>query len=178
VVVAENILRCRQHVPDVRKATLMGAQEVAPAVTAGTLTSIIVFLPMVFGEKIDITVLLEHVAITIIVSLLASLFISLTIIPMVASRLAIPRERPDSWMSRLRSLYARFLPWSIRHRGLMFSFALVVLFAGIAVMISPLVNKEMFPEDDNRRLFLRYNLNGTYSLERVEQAVNTIESWL
>ncbi|HLU62572.1 MAG TPA: efflux RND transporter permease subunit [Gammaproteobacteria bacterium] len=178
VVVAENILRCRQHVPDVRKATLMGAQEVAPAVTAGTLTSIIVFLPMVFGEKIDITVFLEQVAITIIVSLLASLFISLTIIPMVVSRLALPRERPDSWMSRVHGVYDRFLPWSLRHRGLMFMLALGVMIAGVVVIASPLVNTEMFPEEDSRRLFMRYNLDGTYSLERVERAVNEVEAYL
>src|SRR5690606_36374132 len=126
VAVAENILRCRQHVLDVRKATLMGAQEVAPAVTAGTLTSIIVCLTMVVGEMIVITVFLEQVAITISVSLLASLFISLTIIAMVVSRLALPRERPDSWMSPVHGAYDRFLRWSLRQRGLIFMLALGV----------------------------------------------------
>lgn len=179
VVVSENIFRRKQMEPDNPVgATLRGVREVATAVTAGTLTTVIVFLPVVFGEKIDITVFLEHVAITIIVSLVASLFISLTIIPMVASRITVPPSRPGGLMNRLRDRYLRFLPWSLHHRAFIFCMAILVLVAGVALMASPLVKKDMFPQDTERRLFMQYNLDGAYSLERVEEVVNRIEDYL
>jgi len=179
VVVSENIFRRKQMEPnDPHGATLRGVREVSTAVTAGTLTTVIVFLPIVFGEKIDITVFLEHVAVTIIVSLVASLFISLTVIPMVAARINAPPPRPGGAMERLRARYLRFLPWSLHHRAFIFFMAFVVLVAGFVVMGSPLVKKDMFPQDTERRLFMQYNLDGVYSLERVEEAVNRIEDYL
>lgn len=179
VVVSENIARYRQIYPaDRDRAVMTGVREVATAVTAGTLTTIIVFLPVVFGEKIDITVFLEHVAITIIVSLVASLFISLTIIPMVAARVDTPPSAGGRIMRGLRARYLRFLPWSLRHRAFIFFMAIVVLVAGFGIMASPLVKKDMFPEETDRRLFLQYNLDAAYSLERVEEAVNRIEHYL
>ncbi|MBW3566784.1 MAG: efflux RND transporter permease subunit [Proteobacteria bacterium] len=179
VVVSENIFRRKEMEPDdPQGATLRGVREVSTAVTAGTLTTIIVFLPIVFGEKIDITVFLEHVAVTIIVSLVGSLFISLTVIPMVASRITAPPPQPGSMMERLRARYLRFLPWTLHHRAFIFFMAFVVLIAGFVVMGSPLVKKDMFPQDTERRLFMQYNLDGVYSLERVEEAVNRIEEYL
>lgn len=179
VVVSENISRVKQMRPnDPEGAALEGVREVSTAVVAGTLTTIIVFLPIVFGEKIDITVFLEHVAVTIIVSLLASLFISLTVIPMVATRVSAPPSRAGSVMNRLRERYLRFLPWSLRHRAFILFMAIVVLIGGFALMASPLIKKDMFPQDTERRLFMQYNLDGTYSLERVEEAVNRIEEYL
>lgn len=179
VVVSENIFRQKQLEPhDPQGATLRGVKEVSTAVTAGTLTTIIVFLPIVFGEKIDITVFLEHVAVTIIVSLVASLFISLTVIPMIAARINAPPPQPGGLIERLRNRYLRFLPWSLHHRAFIFFMAFVVLILGFVVMASPLVKKDMFPQDTERRLFMQYNLDGIYTLERVEEAVDQIENYL
>lgn len=179
VVVTENIFRRKQMDPgNPREATLLGVREVATAVTAGTLTTVIVFLPIVFGEKIDITIFLEHVAITIIVSLVASLFISLTIIPMIASRIKTPPPARSGLLNSLRERYTRFLPWSLHHRTFVFCMALVLLAGGFTLMASPLVKKDMFPQDTQRRLFLQYHLDGVFSLDRVEEAVNRIEDYL
>lgn len=179
VVVSENIFRRKEMEPhDPQGATLRGVREVSTAVTAGTLTTVIVFLPIVFGEKIDITVFLEHVAVTIIVSLVGSLFISLTVIPMVASRISAPPPQSGGLVEGLRARYLRFLPWSLHHRAFIFFMAFMVLIAGFVVMGSPLVKKDMFPQDTERRLFMQYNLDGVYSLERVEEAVNRVENYL
>jgi HAE1 family hydrophobic/amphiphilic exporter-1 len=184
VVVTENIFRKKQEALkqenglDAEQATIIGTKEVATAVTAGTLTTIIVFLPIVFGEKIDMTVFLEHVAITIIVSLLASLFISLTMIPMIASRIDIPPPNPGGIINRVRNSYERFLPWSLYRRGKVFIVTLLVLIGGFAMMGSGIVKQDMFPQDTQRRLFMPYHMEGTYSLATVEETVTRIENYL
>ncbi|MDX1443304.1 MAG: efflux RND transporter permease subunit [Gammaproteobacteria bacterium] len=179
VVVTENIFRKKQEDNglDDEESTIVGTKEVSTAVTAGTLTTIIVFLPIIFGEKIDITVFLEHVAVTIIVSLVASLFISLTIIPMIASRIDVPPPREGGLIPRLKRAYERFLPWSLHRRVLVFILTLFVLVGGF-VTFGAFVKQDMFPQDTNRRLFMPYHLDGTYSLETVEAAVDRIEEYL
>ena len=179
VVVTENIFRRRQMDPDnPKQATLLGTREVATAVTAGTLTTIIVFVPIIFGEKIDITVFLEHVAITIVVSLLASLFISLTIIPMIASRVKVPVEKPGGLIQRFKKRYRAYLVWALDRRWRVSLSAMAMLMLGFGIMGSPAVKKEMFPQDTQRRLFMPYHLENTYSLARVEKAVFNIEDYL
>ncbi|MBT8144113.1 MAG: efflux RND transporter permease subunit, partial [Gammaproteobacteria bacterium] len=91
VVVTESIYRYRQLNPQQPyKATIDGVREVGVAVIAGTATSIIVFVPIMFGTKTDITVFLTHVAITISVAMLASLVIAQTLVPMLAARVSSP----------------------------------------------------------------------------------------
>ena len=89
VVVTESMFRHRAANPDEpHKATLTGVREVGLAVIAGTMTTIIVFAPIVFGEKTDIAIFLTHVAVTIFVALIASLLIAQTLVPMLASRVS------------------------------------------------------------------------------------------
>ena len=76
VVITESIFRHRnQDAGDTHESTMAGVREVGLAVIAGTATTIIVFVPIIFGADTDITIFLTHVAVTIIVALLASLLI-------------------------------------------------------------------------------------------------------
>lgn len=177
VVVSESIYRQRElHPGEPKKATLIGVEQVSLAVTAGTLTSIIVFLPNVFGEQTQISIFLSHVAVAICISLAASLLISQTIIPLIASRLKPPVERRAGLMAHLRNWYAGTLSWTLRHRWL--SALMIVLVVASVAIPMPLVKKDMFPQGGNRRISLFYNLNGDYPLDTVEAAVNKIESYL
>ena len=91
VVVTESIFRHRTEDKErPLHATIKGVREVGLAVIAGTATTIIVFAPIIVGTKTDIMVFLTHVAITIIVALLASLLIAQTLVPMLAARVAVP----------------------------------------------------------------------------------------
>src|SRR5690606_25511416 len=103
------------------KATLLGVREVALAVTAGTLTTVIVFLPNIFGAQNEITVFLSHVAYAITIALIASLVIAQTIIPMLTLKVPVPKSpKPGNWLERLTNAYARALEWALRRRWLMF----------------------------------------------------------
>lgn len=177
VVVTENIHRYQLMEPDRKKATILGAKTVGMAVTAGTLTSIIVFLPNVVSETSMIAIQLKHVAVSIIIALLASLFISLTVIPLLTARLPVPKEKKDKvFFKSFIEKYGNLLDWLLRHRYAAAGLVLVVLFS---VMIpQKFVKVDMFPRTEDRELRLHLNLNNNYVLERVEQAVDRIEEYL
>ncbi|MGD8828577.1 MAG: efflux RND transporter permease subunit, partial [Gammaproteobacteria bacterium] len=179
VVITENIFRHKKMDPSrPREATIRGTREVLLAVTAGTLTTVIVFVPNIFGVQNNITVFLKHVAISIVVALLASLLISVTMIPMIASRIhARPPEKGGTVIDRFKVRYRRLLEWTLQRRWLAIIGILVVL--GSVVVPGAAVKKDMFPNDNNnRRLFLSYNVNSTYTLDKVESAVSKIENYL
>ena len=178
VVVTESVFRYRQMMPeDPFKATLMGVREVGLAVMAGTLTSIIVFLPVLFGTQTDITVFLTHVATSIVVAMLASLAISQTLVPMLAARIPPPPPTVSgSGMGRLIDRYEKTLAWGLRRRWIM-ALITVLTLASVAIPIK-FVKFDTFPQEAGRRLMLVYNIEGTYPVERVEKAVDQIEEYL
>lgn len=179
VVVSESIFRQRElHPGNPRQAALDGSRMVGLAVVAGTITSAAVFLPNIFGEKDQISIFLSHVAVAICVSLAASLLIALTIIPLLASRVKPPQKRTkETWIEILKNAYGRVLSWTLKHRWATFGFIILVLVSS-ALPIS-LVKKEMFPEDIDRDLFLRYNLDSSYPMEKIKKsAIDPIEDYL
>ncbi len=180
VVVTESIFRHRTDNPDnPTTATINGVKEVGLAVIAGTATTIIVFAPMIVGAKTDMSIFLSHVAITIIVALIASLFIAQTLVPMLAARIAVPPQpKSGAWMSRLTSRYAASLEWILAHRWWTGLGIGLVCLIGILPLMLNLVKFDMFPQDVGRRLFMPYHVEGQHSLERVEQNVDKIEEYL
>ena len=180
VVITESIFRHRSMEPDKPvEATIKGVKEVGLAVIAGTATTIIVFAPMIFGAKTDITIFLTHVAVTIIVALIASLLIAQTLVPMLASRIAVPPQpKAGAWMARLTERYARSLEWVLGHRWWTALGIFLVCVIGMLPMALELVKFDMFPQDVGRRLFMPYHVQGQHSLERVEQSVDKIEDYL
>jgi len=134
---------------------------------------------MIVGAKTDMSIFLSHVAITIIVALIASLFIAQTLVPMLASRIAVPPQpKSGAWMSRLTSRYVASLEWILGHRWWTALGIGLVCFIGILPLLLDLVKFDMFPQDVGRRLFMPYHVEGQHSLERIEQNVDKIEEYL
>lgn len=179
VVVTESIFRYRQMQPDQpHKATLDGVNEVGLAVIAGTITSIVVFVPIMFGEKTQITVFLVHVAITIAVAMAASLVIAQTLVPMLASRIPPPpAQRQGTWMAGLSNGYIKSLRWTLGHPWWT-ALMIVLILGSIVVPIKFLVKFDTFPQEMTRRLFLPYHIEGIHPLEQIEAAVNKVEDYL
>jgi len=176
VVVTESIAHERLDTSDPVKATLNGVRRVSLAVTLGTLTTSIVFLPNIFGEQNNITVFLSHVAVTICASLVASLLVAVTLIPQLTTRLPASANRGREWMRRLTRRYVRLLEWTLHHPGKMVIFILALIITAAVPMSQ--TKADMFPSGDGTRLFLQYNLNGVFRLAKVEEAVTTIEMYL
>ncbi|MEX0707010.1 MAG: efflux RND transporter permease subunit [Woeseia sp.] len=180
VVVTESVFRHRSMDPEHPfEATYKGVKEVGMAVIAGTATTIIVFLPIMFGAKTDITVFLTHVAVTIIVALLASLLIAQTLVPMLAARVAAPPPAKEgALISRLSGRYVRSLKWILVHPWKTFGGIVLVCVIGVMPLVLQLVKFDAFPQDNGRRLYMPYHIEGQHPLERVEAAVNEVEEYL
>ncbi|MFQ6005739.1 MAG: efflux RND transporter permease subunit, partial [Woeseia sp.] len=180
VVVTESIFRYRALHPDKPfEATMSGVEEVGLAVIAGTATTIIVFVPIMFGTKTDISVFMTHVAVTIIVALLASLFIAQTLVPMLAARVPPPPEpKSKAWIGRLTKRYIRSLRWILVHPWKTFGGIVLICVIGVLPLALKLVKFDAFPQESGRRLFMPYYIEGQHPLERVEATVDTIEEYL
>jgi HAE1 family hydrophobic/amphiphilic exporter-1 len=180
VVVTESIFRHRNMHPDEPiTATLNGVNEVGLAVIAGTATTIIVFVPIMFGTKTDISVFMTHVAVTIIVALAASLFIAQTLVPMLAARIRPPPQPKDkALMSRLTNRYVQSLQWILASPWKTFGGIVLICVIGVMPLVLELVKFDAFPQESGRRLFMPYHVEGQHPLDRVEATVDTIEEYL
>ena len=180
VVVTESIFRHRQLMPgQPLAATLAGVKEVGLATLAGTFSTIIVFLPLVFGEKNEMSIFLVHVAIPIVVAMLASLLVAQTLIPMLASRMSPPPPvAAGSLFARLQQRYQRRLAWAMDHPKTMALIVLLILLSPVPLFALKLAKVDPFPQEANRTLWLPYHINGAYPLARVEEAVNRVEAYL
>ena len=129
IVVIESIFRHHEDLgEDARTATLQGASEVALPIAASTLTTMCVFLPMVFlpsGGRFAI--FMTNIGLTVVVVMAASLVVALTVVPMVAARILGGEKASESGLwNRFSASYARVLGFMLRHR---LAFAVTVLLA-------------------------------------------------
>lgn len=177
VVITENIHSHQRKGDDRKTAAVTGVKEVSLAVTAGTLTTIIVFLPNIVSEQSMIAIQLYHVAITIIIALLASLLISQTIIPLLTSRMkTATTERKKTVVDNFQGRYGKMLQWLMHHR---YSAAGLILLTIVSVAVPmKFMKMDMFPRNDGRELRLHFNINDNYVLDRVEKSVSRVEDYL
>ena len=181
VVITESIFRHRQ-IDETRplEATLVGVREVGVAVLAGTASMIIVFVPIIFGERNMLFVFLTHVAVPIVVAMIASLFVAQTIIPMLTSRFPPPPPiEGNRWFTWLQAKYERGLRWVLEHPRWTGLIAFLVLASGaLPTAAFGLVKVDPFPQGTSRQIVLDYRIDGTYPIDRVEAAVNIVEEYL
>ena len=127
VVVIENIYRLRSKGATVIQAAVSGARQVLGAIVASTLTTVCVFLPIVFVEGIT-KQLFTDLALTMTYSLLASLIVALTLVPAMASGM-LRKEKPQKpgLLDRVYPAYRKAVSWSLRHRAVVLLLSLVLL---------------------------------------------------
>ncbi|WP_423186064.1 efflux RND transporter permease subunit [Alishewanella sp. d11] len=175
VVVTESIFRERAAGGDVRAATERGVKRVGLAVLAGTATTAIVFLPNIIGEKMQLTIFLEHVAIAICLCLAISLLLALTLIPLLTTKLKVP-EVKEPQVTRLERYYKSALTKVMLWPKTATALALLTL-ASTAIPFSQ-VGNDSSDQEDRGRLFINYNIQGNYSLEEVRAEVTAMEAFL
>ncbi|WP_026834617.1 efflux RND transporter permease subunit [Eubacterium xylanophilum] len=162
VVVIENIFRLRNEEGySMKQASIEGARQVAGAILASTLTTVCVFAPIVFTEGIT-RQLFADLALTLAYSLLASLIVSLTLVPaMSQGMLRKKKEGRVFFIDKLQKVYAKLLRPMIRFKPIVFivSIGLLVLFIALAVANGTAFMPEMggtqmtatiSPPDDNK----------------------------
>ena len=127
IVVIENIYRLRGRGVPAARAAVQGAKQVGMSVVASTLTSVCVFLPVVFSSSI-VKSLMQPMSLCIGYCLMASLIVALTVVPAAASTVLKKAEPKQlKWFDKIQDKYAKSLEWCFRHRALPLLAAVVLL---------------------------------------------------
>jgi HAE1 family hydrophobic/amphiphilic exporter-1 len=176
VVVTESIFQEREKSSDIIEATKKGVSLVSLAIIAGTATTVIVFLPNIVGVKAEITVFLEHVAVSICISLVASLLIAQTLIPLLTTKLKIKPKSAQQKPSKLKAMYEHVLRWTLAHQKATGVIAIAILLSTSIPMA--LLKSDGDSNNNQDRIWLNYDIQGNYSLGEVEKSVAKMEDYL
>jgi HAE1 family hydrophobic/amphiphilic exporter-1 len=177
VVVMENINRYQEKGVDPRSAALLGSREVSTAVITATITSVIVFLPIFFSERNEMNLMLVELGSTVCITLLASLFISQTLIPLAAGRFIRGEARKTGpLMTGLQDRYQRVLGFTLNHKWLAPVIGLAVI--GSAYYPAMKVDKNMDVSQAEMFVGVRYNVSESMTLEKREKLATRVEGVL
>jgi HAE1 family hydrophobic/amphiphilic exporter-1 len=179
VVVVESIYQYREKWPDnPMRCAIEGTRAVQVAISAGTLSSIIVFLPNIFGATNMISIYLSQVAITITIALLCSWLVAVSLIPMISARLPTPPAvtAAHGFIPGLTRRYGGLLRWSLAHRGK--SLLAIVLIVAVSLVPASKVKMNMFGGDPGLEMGMYLNWKGAYSLEQMSDEIAKIEKHL
>ncbi len=185
VVVIENIFRHLEEGADRITAAKEGAREVAKAITASTLTTMTVFLPMIFATGIA-GKLSRGLALTIAFALFASLFVALTLVPMLAS-VMFKRQRTapggadqkrfgEGQFEGIKERYQKVLRWSLSHRKTVLGITAALFLISLGLI--PIVGTEFMPSSDQPFVVLNVEMPVGTSLEETNRLVGEIEDIL
>ncbi len=187
IVVLEAIFRHREEGEGVRDASNNGASEVSMAITASTLTTLAVFVPVLFvpglaGE------LFNDMVVTIVFSLTISLIVALTLIPLLASRLLRFQQKLSQqkniltkigntitgWLLNFQNFYERVLEWSLNHRKTVLFSTLGMFIISIVILVN--LGGNFLPESDMGFMSISVDRTPGTSLESMEQSMHKINS--
>ncbi len=172
IVVIENIFRRRQIGDHSHQAATKGAGEVASAIAASTLTTVVVFVPIAYMGGVTAQLFKEQ-ALTVVFSLLASLVVALMMIPALCARYlkGIPQPRKETG-----GIYSNFLHMALRKR-----FITSVLVILICVACFPLlmdIKQEFIPQAAESQFIIKMRMPSGTRLETTENVAKNIEGWL
>ncbi len=206
VVVLESIFRRLEKGEERVSAARQGTNDVLTAVIASTLTSVIIFVPLVFGKRSNLTVFLGHTGVAIMITLLCSLFVSLTLIPLGVARFIridldarSPFQRriesflrqifrrgkresaegavSKSWSVRWMDRYLRWMDWTLTHR-------VPVFFACLLLLVGTFAAGSLLPDtspdaQELRDLSIDYEFSENYHYAKIERDyVDPVEQFL
>ncbi|WP_394279338.1 efflux RND transporter permease subunit [Microbacterium sp.] len=188
IVVIENIKRHYVGDADKKAAILLAVREVAAAITASTLTTVAVFLPIALVG--DLTgELFRPFALTVTIAMVASLFVALTIVPVLAYWFLRPGkpiidehgrqvdpEDPAAPPSAMQKGYIPILRWTLKHSGITLALAVLVLGGTLAAV--PLMKTNFLGDSGQNTLTVTQSLGDTASLEAQDEAAARVEEVL
>jgi HAE1 family hydrophobic/amphiphilic exporter-1 len=175
IVVGENIFRHVEGGLPIAEAAVRGTGEVGGAITSSTITTIVVYLPIVYLHGIAGELFKDH-ARTVAYSLFSSLLVAMTVIPMLFSRVIKPRSMLAASKSVRFHFYGRALPGILQRRWLVIGLTLVII--GIAVFCLRFIGSEFMPQQVQNELVINARLPEGTGLERTEGAVRDLEAMI
>ena len=173
IVVIENIYRLRSEGVPPYRAAISGATQVGGAITASTLTTVCVFLPIVFVEGMT-RQLFADMALTITYSLLASLIVALTLVPAIGSGLLRRMSPRSANRSRLQGAYIRALQAVLRHKAVVLLGAVALLALSAVLAISR--GFTFMPTMDSTQMSVSVTLDEDATLDETAEVCDEIAS--
>ncbi|MBN1870994.1 MAG: efflux RND transporter permease subunit [Candidatus Omnitrophica bacterium] len=160
IVVLDNIYRHREKGERAKEAAIFGATEVGKAITASTLTTIVIFVPLVFVGGIS-SIMFEEMAFVICLTLVASLFTALTLIPMLSAKFLILKKEKDKskkaaklsyfqseiFFDKLDSAYRDLLLWALSNRKKVIIGGFLIFL--LSLLLLPMIGTQFMPEVDS-----------------------------
>ena len=175
IVVVENIFRNLESGLSVKEAAIKGTAEVGGAIVASTLTTIVVFLPIVYLHGAS-GALFKDQAWTVAFSLLASLFVAILMIPMLFNFAYGKKSKQKNIKSVRIRWYGGLLSKILNFRYLVILFAIIIL--TVTVYVFPYVGNEYLPKSGTNEFSIGLQLKEGTQLQRTSETVRTIESML
>ena len=176
IVVIENVFRMRSMGKDAKTAAVEGAKQMAGAITASTITTIVVFVPIFFTEGIT-RQLFTDMALTVAFSLLASLLVALTLVPAAAgSILRKEVNTRNKTFERLTNGYVKALDVSLKHKWVVF--VLVAALFGGSIFVAAQSGSELFPSGDTGSITVSVDLPDDYSRDETTAALDRLSDTL
>ena len=172
IVVIENIYRMRNEGVPARKAAIEGAKQVAGAITSSTLTTVCVFAPIVFTEGITRQLFVE-MGLTIAYSLAASLFVALTVVPMMSAGLLQKTEEKQSrFLDKLQEGYSQLILKALHHKTWVLLGALGLFLLSAVLSISK--GTEFFPSMESTQVTMTITTEKGTPLEETAAKSNEV----
>jgi HAE1 family hydrophobic/amphiphilic exporter-1 len=180
IVVLENIFRHMQEKGEDRiTAAKKGASEVGIAITASTFTTIAVFVPIVFTQGLAARIF-RDLALTVTFALLSALFIAITLVPMMASKLLSTekrRKREGRFFEKIKDAYRGTIGWVLNHKFVTISVAMILFASAIHIAINE-VGKEFMPTANDDTFMIQIEMPRGTRLEETDRVAMKIEEIL
>ncbi len=183
IVVLDNIVRIREGGHSLEESALTGTKQVSGAIIASTLTTSVIFLPVVFMQTIS-GMLFQELALVVVFALACSLFVALTLVPMLGSRfLSVKRGNTDEsksksvvgkWFLRLESRYTRWLSVALRHRKTVFGITGALIM--ITILLWPLVPWELAPQTEADEISIDLEMAQGINIAVVNEYLKELET--
>jgi len=184
IVVFEAIFRHREKGEERLTAASVGTAEVGMAITASTLTTVVVFLPLLLVRGL-MQVFFRELVWAVVGALSASLLIALTLIPTLTSRYLPPPKTgvqkgikawSERFYRRLEELYARLIGWALAHRRMVVLGAVILLVISLGLL--PFIGREFFPSQESQRRIYAVEMPVGTDLKTTDQAVSQLENYI
>lgn len=173
IVVIENIYRLRSEGASVTEAAIEGTREVAGAIAASTLTTVCVFLPIVFTEGITRQLFVD-MGLTIGYSLGASLIVALTVVPAMSSKILVKtkEQKERRFFNGLMNGYVKVLDWSLKHKAVIFIGVLVLLVGSALASLSK--GTAFMPTMESTQMTITLELPDTTPLSETAEVTDRV----
>jgi HAE1 family hydrophobic/amphiphilic exporter-1 len=190
IVVMENIFRHRELGKDSREAAIAGANEVGSPILASTLTSIVVFLPLLFMRGMS-GIMFQQLAFVVVFALICSLATALTLVPMLSGKLIRVSKEPErdshklsarmyhlvgGILNAIENSYQRILDIALHYRAR--SLVIAVLLLVGAVFLALFIDSELMPVSDEGEIRVSVDMEAGTRLEQIDEKMQIAEARL